>query len=198
MDALDDVKPENYQTYLSGQEKGNFTFHDLGPSLNTNFFWFNLNRARDAKGGKRIGATYVDAVKYAWFSNRDFRKAVSKAVDREAIIKSVYYGHAVKNWATTTPGNRWWHSPDFRGDDYDPEGARQLLASIGLSDRNGDGVINAPDVRRHSQINDFDFTLNNELIGRPRNPRAARAFTDAGRDCLPAFSRRSRPCAHTG
>ena len=28
MDALEDVKPENYQTYATGEQKGNFTFHD--------------------------------------------------------------------------------------------------------------------------------------------------------------------------
>jgi peptide/nickel transport system substrate-binding protein len=141
VDALDDVKPENYQTYLSGQEKGNFTFHDLGPALNTNFFWFNLNRARDAKAGKKIGNTYVDAAKYAWFNNRDFRKAVSKAVDREAIIKSVYYGHAMKNWSTSTPGNKTWYTPDAVHYDHDPDGAKQLIAGLGWKDTNGDGYV---------------------------------------------------------
>ena len=38
VDALDDVKPENFQSYINNQQKGNFTLHDLGPSLNTNFF----------------------------------------------------------------------------------------------------------------------------------------------------------------
>jgi peptide/nickel transport system substrate-binding protein len=141
VDALDDVKPENYQTYLNGQEKGNFTFHDLGPALNTNFFWFNLNRVRDSKSGKRPGSIYVDPVKYAWFNHREFRKAVSKAVDREAIIRSVYYGHAVKNWSTSTPGNKTWYTPEATHYDYDPEGAKALIAGLGWRDRDGDGYV---------------------------------------------------------
>ena len=141
VDALDDVKPENYQTYESGQQKGNFTFYDLGPSLNTNFFWFNLNRARDTKAGKKLGQIYVDPVKYAWFSNRDFRKAVSKAIDRDAIIKSVYYGHAVKNWSQSTPGNKIWSTSDIVHYDYDPEGAKALITGLGWRDRNRDGVV---------------------------------------------------------
>ena len=145
VDALDDVKPENYQTYENGQKKGNFTFHDLGPSLNTNFFWFNLNRVREAKPGRRVGQTYVDPVKYAWFSNRDFRRAVSKAIDREAIIKSVYYGHAVKNWSTSTPGNRTWYTPDAAHVDYDPAGAKRLIAGLGWRDRDGDGFVEDAD-----------------------------------------------------
>jgi peptide/nickel transport system substrate-binding protein len=141
VDALDDVKPENYQTYENGQAKGNFTFHDLGPSLNSGFLWFNLNRVRDGKSGKRIGSPQTDPVKYAWFSNPDFRRAVSKAIDRDAIIKSAYYGHAVKNWSTMTPGNKTWYTPEVVHDDYDLEGAKRLIAKLGWKDKNGDGVV---------------------------------------------------------
>jgi peptide/nickel transport system substrate-binding protein len=141
VDALDDVKPENYRKYETDQQKGNFTLYDLGPALNTNFFWFNLNKARDAKSGKKLGATYVDAAKYSWFSNRDFRKAVSKAIDRDAMIRSVFYGQAVKNWSTSTPGNKLWYTPDAAHYDYDPEGAKQLIAKLGWKDRDGDGIV---------------------------------------------------------
>jgi len=141
VDALDDVKPENYRKYETGEKAGNFTFHDLGPALNTNFFWFNMNRVRDAKGGKKIGSTYVTPVQYAWFSNRDFRIAVSKAIDREAMIKSVFYGEAVKNWSTSTPGNKVWYSPEATHYDYDPEGAKKLIAKLGWKDRDGDGYV---------------------------------------------------------
>jgi peptide/nickel transport system substrate-binding protein len=141
VDALDDVKPENYQRYEKGQKAGNYTFYDRGASLNTNFFWFNLNRVRDAKSGKKIGSTYVSAAQYSWFSNRDFRKAVSKAIDRDAIIRSVYYGQAVKNWSTATPGNAGWYTPDVVHYDYDLEGARKLIAGLGWKDRNGDGFV---------------------------------------------------------
>lgn len=141
VDALDDVKPENYQTYESGQAKGNFTFYDLGPSLNSTFVLFNLNRVRDGKSGKRVGSPCVDRVKYAWFSNVDFRRAVSKAIDRDAIIRSAFYGQAVKNWSTITPGNKTWYTPDVVHDDYDLEGAKQLIAKLGWKDRNGDGFV---------------------------------------------------------
>src|SRR5262245_49898701 len=141
VDALDDVKAENFQTYLTNQNKGNYTFYDLGPTLNTNFFWFNMNRVRDSKSGKKLGSLYADPVKYAWFVNQDFRKAVSKAIDREAIIKSVYYGYAVKNWSTMTPGNKTWYTPEVVHYDYDLEGAKKLIAGLGWKDTNGDGIV---------------------------------------------------------
>jgi ABC-type transport system substrate-binding protein len=32
---------ENYRFYADNQQKMNFTLHDLGPRMSTNFFWFN-------------------------------------------------------------------------------------------------------------------------------------------------------------
>ncbi|TMQ65101.1 MAG: hypothetical protein E6K78_08230 [Candidatus Eisenbacteria bacterium] len=140
-DALDNVKPENYKSYAENQKKGGYTLYDLGPSLTTNFFWFNLNKVRKATRGKTIGGPQVDPVKYAWFNNPAFRRACSMAIDRDAIIQSVYFGDAVKNWSTSTPGNKIWYDPGITKYDYDPERAKQLLAGLGWRDRNGDGIL---------------------------------------------------------
>ena len=139
--GLDDVKPENYNWYKENQQKGNFTLYDLGPDLNTNHLWFNLNKVQKPTPGKKIGEPFVDPVKYSWFSNPTFRRAVSLALDREAMIPSVFYGEAVKNWAIATPGNKLWHSPDLLKFDYNPAEAKKLLASLGWKDANGDGII---------------------------------------------------------
>jgi len=129
--GLDDVKPENYNWYKDNQQKGNFTFYDLGPDLNTNHFWFNLNKVQKPTPGKKLGDPLVDLVKYSWFNNPTFRRAVSLAIDREAMIPSVFYGEAVKNWAIATPGNKVWHSPDLLRFDYNPGEAKKLLAGMG-------------------------------------------------------------------
>lgn len=139
--GLDDVKPENYNWYKDNQQKGNFTFYDLGPDLNTNHFWFNLNKVQKPTPGKKIGDPFVDPVKYSWFNNVTFRRAVSLAIDRDAMIPSVFFGEAVKNWAVATPGNKEWHSPDLLKFDYNPGEAKKLLAGMGWKDTNGDGII---------------------------------------------------------
>ena len=139
--GLDDVKPENYRWYADNAQQRNFTFYDLGPDLNTNHFWFNLNKVQKPTPGKNIGDPYVDAVKYSWFSNPVFRRAVSMAIDRDAMIPSVLFGEGFKNWAVATPGNKVWHSPDLVKYDYNPAEAKRLLASLGWKDTNGDGVI---------------------------------------------------------
>jgi len=144
-DAIDNVKPENYPWYEENQRSGGFTLYDVGPSLNPNFFWFNLNKVRDEKAGKPLGTPYVDPVKYAWFNNPMFRRAVSMAVDRDAMIRSVYFGAAMKNFTNTTAGNKRWHDPDLPHFDYDPAGAKSLFASLGWKDRDGDGYLEDSD-----------------------------------------------------
>ena len=144
VDAIDTVKPEDYRTYEARGKSGGWTLYTVGPSLTTNFLWFNLNTVKDPARG-RVGDPVVDPVKYAWFRNPVFRRAVSKAIDRDAIIRGAYLGLAMKNWSTTTAGNKAWWSPQFHGDDYDPAGARKLLASLGFVDRNHDGVLEDKD-----------------------------------------------------
>ena len=141
VDGLDNVKPEDYRDYDRDQQKGDYTLYNLGPALTTNFMWFNLNKVREAKPGKQVGDPQTDPIKYAWFSQPDFRRAVSCAIDRDAIIKSVFYGDAVKNWSTMTSGNKLWFSGHTPPWDYDPAKAKALLAKLGYKDSNGDGVV---------------------------------------------------------
>ena len=141
IDGLDNVKPENYQWYADNQQQGNYTLYDLGPALNTNFFWFNLNTAQTADNGRKVGDPYVEPAKYRWFNNPVFRRAVSMAVDREAMIPSIFFGDAVKNWSTATPGSKLWYTPDIVKYDFNLDESKRLLASLGWKDENGDGVL---------------------------------------------------------
>lgn len=140
LDGLDNVKPEDYQRYAAEQRAKGFTLHDVGPSFNTTFFWFNLNRHREAGKGRRAGDPKVEPHKYAWFSNREFRRAVSHAIDRQAIIRGPFFGHGTESWSIMTAGNPRWYDSTITGAGHDPARARELLDGLGLTDRNGDGV----------------------------------------------------------
>ncbi len=63
------------------------------------------------------------------------------AVDREAMIPSIFFGDAVKNWSTATPGSKLWYTPDIVKYDFNLEESKRLLASLGWKDANGDGVL---------------------------------------------------------
>jgi len=141
VDGIDDVKAEDYGTLARNQASGGYTLYDLGAALTSNFFWFNLNTVKRPGGRKPVGAPYADPVKYAWFSSRDFRRAVSMAIDRDAITRSIFFGEGVRNWSLMTPGYRLFHSPRTTAPDYDLPAARRLLARIGFRDRDGDGVL---------------------------------------------------------
>ena len=148
IDGVDDVKPENYRWYEDNQKNGKYTVHDLGAAQNTHFLWFNLNKVqppvrggRKPVPGKKVGETFVDPVKYEWFNNPVFRRAVSMAIDRDALIASVYFGYGEKNWSQMTSSNKVWHSPDVVRPDYNPAEARKLLAGLGFRDANGDGIL---------------------------------------------------------
>ncbi len=150
VDAVDDVKPENYKWYEENQKNGNFTLYDLGASQATHLMFFNLNQVQPPVGGakpvpgKRVGDPFVEPLKYSWFNNRDFRRAVSMAFDREAIVKGVMYGYGEKNWSQMTRSNKVWYSPDIAKPDYNPGEAKKLLAGMGFKDTNGDGFLEDP------------------------------------------------------
>jgi len=155
VDGVDNVKPEDYATYADSTRSRaqHYKLYDVGTSLTSTFLWFNLNPLNRDVDGRKKGEPAVGAVKYAWFSRPEFRRAVSKAIDRDAIIRGPFFGNAVKNWSALTPGSTQWYTPNLPHDDYDPEGARRLLAGLGFRDRNGDGVLE--DAHGH----DVEFNL---------------------------------------
>lgn len=166
LDGLDNVRPEDYRSYQDGAAKGGYTFYDVGPSFNTNFMWFNLNRARVDGGGVKAGDPAVGAVKYAWFRSPAFRRAVSKAIDREALIRGPFRGYGYKNWCTLTSGNKVWYDSTIVGADYDPDGAKALLAGLGMKDRDGNGVLE--DAQGHpvsfSVVTNADNNVRKEML----------------------------------
>jgi len=183
LDALDQVKPEDYKTYADGAKAGGYTLYDIGPSLTTNFFWFNLNHVRAPIPGKKLGAPYLDAVKFRWFNNPVFRRAVSMSIDREAMIRGPFFGDAVKNWSTGTPGNKMWYTPEVGGYDFDPAKAKELLASLGWKDGNGDGIL------EDEQGHKISFTLKTNSDNNVRKALANLVKDDlakVGIECLPA------------
>lgn len=108
---------------------GRLTLVDVGVGLDPDFLSFNLrpDRQRDPRA--------------PWLLRREFRQAVAWGVDRQAIADTVYLGAAVPVSGPVTPGNRTWYAPDLPPFTYDPARAREHLASLGLSDRDGDGVL---------------------------------------------------------
>ena len=136
-DVFEDISPDNCEQFQAAAATGKFRFFDLGYSLVWQYLWFNMNPNKNDKTGQ----PYLDPKKLKWFGQKQFRQAVSYAIDRNSIVKSIYAGRAEPNYGLVGHENPKWFNPAIRSYPYDPEKARGLLAEIGIKDRNGDGVM---------------------------------------------------------
>ena len=125
-----EVRPEDYAPLKRLADAGRITLLDLGVAYDADSFWFNL----------KPGAFAGDA-RAAWIQRDELRQAISLAVDRQLFADTVYLGAGVPVFGPVTPANKQWFSPAVPQTPHDPVRARELLASIGLMDRNNDGRL---------------------------------------------------------
>jgi len=68
------------------------------------------------------------------------RRALSMAIPTDAVVQDLYHGTARTMSGHFTP-DEWAYNPNVPVIRYDPDGAKRLLASLGWTDRNGDGIL---------------------------------------------------------
>jgi peptide/nickel transport system substrate-binding protein len=73
-----------------------------------------------------------------YFRDRDVRRALAMAIDRQALVDGIMGGYNVTGRASVTPVH--WAYDDARAVRFDPDSARLLLQRAGWIDRDGDGV----------------------------------------------------------
>ena len=126
------LNPENYASLR--RSRGTYTLRDLGPGLTMDFLWFNLN-----KGVNSLGKPYVDPEKEAVFEKPEFRRAISYALDRQGMTRSVLLGLGSPQYGPVSSGNKAWYYAGLSRTEYSPVRARELLEQAGLRDSDGDG-----------------------------------------------------------
>jgi len=109
LSALLNVPPEHWDAY-TGNPKYHF-FQTVG----TRVYYVEMN------------------LKNPMFQDLRVRQAVNYAMDRGAIVASVFNGHAVVNWAPFSPllAGYWKGSENYYR--YDPQRARELLTEAGFA-----------------------------------------------------------------
>lgn len=166
------IKPDNLARFQDEAKAKDFTVFALGPGMNTNHYYFNLNQGgtfvdqagkqqvwQPARRGEKPPASlknykpFIDPVKFAWFSNRDFRIACSELTNRQRMIDNIMFGEGTPLYGPDPPANRVWHNPNEPKFPYHPKSAMARLDKIGFIDRNGDGI------REDPQGNPIRFTI---------------------------------------
>ena len=136
IDVMNRVRATDYAV-VKPLESPSIKIDEVGISQDTNWMILNQSTAKDPKTGKPI----LEPWKQQLYRNQKFRQAVSFAIDREGLAKTVYAGRGVPIYSYVSPGNTYWYSDDIMKYPYDPDRARQMLSEIGLKDTNGDGLL---------------------------------------------------------
>ncbi len=93
-----------------------FNIYDIGPELGSQFIVFNQSNKHSNK----------------LFLDENFRKAVSYAIDRGAIIDNIYYGMAIPQYGPLTNADALFFNPQISAYEYDPKKALKLIKKTGF------------------------------------------------------------------
>lgn len=125
---FESIGPDNVAWVKRGEERFDYTVLDMGPSSQTNFIWFNLNPGKDADG-----VAYVEPYKFEWFSDKRFRQAVSHGINREGIVRGVYFDRADILHGYVSPKRKLWYNDAIRKYAYSPQTSRELFTEMGFT-----------------------------------------------------------------
>ena len=100
--------------------------HDAGPSLDSDFMWFN-----------QVASAPIPEYKRAWFRSANFRRAVSEAINRDDLARIVYNGHAQPGVGPVSPANKFWFNSSLKAEAHNPQAALDRLKADGFHMQNG-------------------------------------------------------------
>ncbi len=96
-----------------------------------------------------LNLTHPDPAKRALFASRDFRVALSEAIDRKAIIDQVFGGQGLPYQPAPRPESGFYHERLARQHlSHNPAAANARLDAIGLAARDSSGFRLRPDGQR--------------------------------------------------
>ena len=124
---------QNYPIFMANQERGGYQLrHWIDGGDGTTAVVFNLN--------------HKDLVLRSIFNKRDFRIAMSLAIDRDAIREAAFLGVGESRQISPPPISTY-HVPEhaYAYLEFDPEKSNRLLDDIGLTQRNQTGIRLRPD-----------------------------------------------------
>lgn len=125
-DILSRAGARNYAVLEKDHERRGYTLSDAGPGLEYSFLFFNLNDLAP-------GSLPEVAAHQAFLRRISFRRAVSLAIDRDAIVRLVYLGHAAPLSSPVPLGNKAWVNGKLPQPVRAVARAREILAGDGFT-----------------------------------------------------------------
>lgn len=122
---IDGLPPDLYEQLHSDDAAA---ARDLGPSVESEQLWFN-----------EVAKAPMPAYKKAWFRSRNFRLAISMAINRADLARVAFRGHATPSVGLLSPANKFWFDKNLKPIPYDTNAALDLLKQDGFS-KTGDAL----------------------------------------------------------
>ncbi len=133
----------DYGSVISQQEAGAYQVRHWAPE-GRGRLTITPNRQLPALPGDTVAAQ-----KRALLRDKEFRRALSVAINRQAIIDAEFKGVGRPAALMPTEGVPWFDAEVLRANaEYDPARANALLDDLGLTARDGDGMRLLPDGSR--------------------------------------------------
>lgn len=120
---VNNLEPEAFERLKAANPKA---ARNLGPSLGSEFLWFNESPAKS-----------LPEWKLAWFRSANFRHAVSLSIHRDDIARIAYKGYAHPAVGPFSPANQFWFNKALKPRAYDSAAAAKYLQADGFTTRNG-------------------------------------------------------------
>lgn len=122
------MTPDNFER-LGKEAPAQIT--DAGPSLESELLWFN-----------QVASSPLPAYKRAWFRSREFRRAISAAIQRQDLCRLVYRGNCEVPASPVGTANRLFHNAKLKAPVADSAQAVKLLGQAGFQ-RRGAALVDA-------------------------------------------------------
>jgi len=123
LDLINSIDTEYYDRLASSSPA---VVHDAGPSLDSEFMWFN-----------QVATAPIPAYKRDWFRSTSFRNAISAAINRDDLSRVVFNGHAQPAVGPVSPANKFWFNSHLHAEPYKPDSALQRLLADGFRLQDG-------------------------------------------------------------
>jgi peptide/nickel transport system substrate-binding protein len=105
------------------------------------YHFIDLSADVSAAHAVHLNLTVQDPVKNALFNNKNFRIALSHAINRPELIDIIYVGQGEPFQVAPRPESRFYDEAfAHQYTEYDPELANKMLDEAGLTERDGNGI----------------------------------------------------------